>query len=104
MEENQGEIMNLVDAQARDARYALLSIARENPGRILDTARNLSLPARHPVRARDMALKGWVLIPDPTYSSATGCNEAETFPLTLTEELIKLRQKVCCKLDGLDRC
>jgi hypothetical protein len=54
--EHQGEIVNLVDAQAQDARNALLSISRENPDRILQDARKLSLPARHRVLARDIDL------------------------------------------------
>ena len=39
--ENQGEIMNLVDAQAKPAQTALLDIAHENPVTILSTARHL---------------------------------------------------------------
>lgn len=55
--EHQGEIVNLVDAHAEDAREALLSIARENPDRTLSDARKLLLPAHHDVQPKDMDLK-----------------------------------------------
>src|SRR5580765_922319 len=47
--ENQGTIMNLVDAQARPAQTALLDIARENPKTTLSAARHLRLPGHHKV-------------------------------------------------------
>ena len=55
--ENQGTIMNLVDAQAKPAQTALLEITRENPEATLKEARHLRLPARHDVRAADVDLK-----------------------------------------------
>jgi hypothetical protein len=55
--ENQGVIMNLVDAQAKPAQNALLDIARENPETTLNTARRLSLPRHHEVRAQNINLK-----------------------------------------------
>jgi hypothetical protein len=55
--ENQGTIMNLVDAQAKRAQNALLDIAREHPERTLDTARRLRLPEHHEVRAVNIDLK-----------------------------------------------
>ena len=62
--ENQGTIMNLVDAQARPAQTALLEIAREHPERTLKTLtsaishfRHLRLPAHHDVRPANVDLK-----------------------------------------------
>jgi uncharacterized protein len=55
--ENQGVIMNLVDAQAKPAQTALLEIAHENPETTLSAARRLSMPRHHEVRARNIDLK-----------------------------------------------
>ena len=55
--ENQGTIMNLVDAQAKRAQDALLDIAREHPERTLDAARRLRMPDHHEVRAVNIDLK-----------------------------------------------
>jgi len=55
--ENQGTIMNLVDAQAKPAQTALLNIARENPDTTLRAARHLRLPGHHEVRAKNIDLK-----------------------------------------------
>ena len=55
--ENQGTIMNLVDAQAKPAQTALLDIARENPDTTLRAARHLRLPSHHEVRAENIDLK-----------------------------------------------
>src|SRR5215211_2357113 len=55
--ENQGTIMNLVDAKADRAQAALLEIANEHPDRTLSAARHLRLPAHHEVRATDVDLK-----------------------------------------------
>ena len=55
--ENQGTIMNLVDAQAKPAQTALLDIARENPDTTLRAARHLRLPRHHEVRAENIDLK-----------------------------------------------
>ena len=55
--EHQGIIMNLVDAQAKPARDALLTIARENPDASLDSLRHLTMPRHHDVRAEDVDLK-----------------------------------------------
>ena len=49
-----GTIMNLVDRQARPAQEALLSIAREDPSRMLAEVRQLQMPAHHDVRAADV--------------------------------------------------
>ncbi|MFB3829727.1 MAG: DUF763 domain-containing protein [Bryobacteraceae bacterium] len=55
--ENQGAILNLVDAQARPAQAALLEIVRERPEATLAEARKLVAPRRHDVRAGDVDLK-----------------------------------------------
>jgi uncharacterized protein len=55
--ENQGTIMNLVDAQARPAQTALLDIAHENPLTTLGEARHLRMPHHHEVRAENINLK-----------------------------------------------
>jgi hypothetical protein len=55
--EHQGTIMNLVDASAKTAQNALLSIAAEHPDSTLRTARQLLVPRRHEVRAEDIDLK-----------------------------------------------
>ena len=55
--EHQGTIMNLVDAQAKDAQSALLAMAKENPDTTLRAARQLLVPRRHEVRAQDVDLK-----------------------------------------------
>src|SRR6185295_7990682 len=58
--ENQGTIMNLVDAQAKAAQVAMLDIAREHPEKILVEAaklRHLQMPSHHAVRAENIDLK-----------------------------------------------
>src|SRR5690349_2805051 len=52
--ENQGEIMNLVDGQAKPAQSALLEITREAPERTLTEFRKLIMPRHHEVRAEDV--------------------------------------------------
>ena len=55
--ENQGVILNLVDAQAKPAQTALLDIARENPETTLSAARHLRMPHHHEVRSQNLNLK-----------------------------------------------
>ena len=55
--ENQGTIMNLVDAEARPAQEAMLEIAREHPDKTITDARHLSMPSHHEVRAKNVDLK-----------------------------------------------
>ena len=55
--ENQGQIMNLVDAQAAPAQTALLEIAGEHPEKTLDVTRHLRMPAHHDVRSENVNLK-----------------------------------------------
>lgn len=55
--ENQGTIMNLVDANAGRAQSAMLEMAGERPGKIITEARHLRMPSHHEVRAKDVDLK-----------------------------------------------
>lgn len=55
--EHQGTIMNLVDAKAKKAQDALLTIAREHPDTTLSAVQQLLVPRRHDVRAEDVDLK-----------------------------------------------
>jgi len=55
--ENQGTIMNLVDAHAQRAQGALLDIVREKPETTLREARHLRMPSHHEVRAANVDLK-----------------------------------------------
>lgn len=55
--ENQGVIMNLVDARAQPAQAALIDIVRGMPERTLDAACRLRMPDHHEVRAKDIDLK-----------------------------------------------
>jgi hypothetical protein len=53
----QGEILNLVDARAREAQDALLTIAKDPITNVLNDARKLIMPMHHDVRAEDIDLK-----------------------------------------------
>ena len=55
--ENQGTIMNLVDADSKPAQTAMLDIAREHPDKTLNAARHLLMPAHHEVRPANVDLK-----------------------------------------------
>ena len=55
--ENQGTIMNLVDANAGRAQSAMLEMANEHPDKTLTEARHLRMPSHHEVQARDVDLK-----------------------------------------------
>jgi len=55
--ENQGTIMNLVDAQAKPAQQAMLDIVHDRPEKSLTAARYLRMPNHHDVRAEDVNLK-----------------------------------------------
>lgn len=55
--ENQGTIMNLVNADAKKAQNAMLAITGDNPEKTLRTARQLFVPKRHDVRPQDVDLK-----------------------------------------------
>jgi hypothetical protein len=55
--EHQGEIMNLVDRDAKPAQLALLDIVQQKPVTVLQEAQRLSLPKHHEVRASDVDLR-----------------------------------------------
>jgi hypothetical protein len=55
--EHQGEIMNLVDREAKPAQLALLDIVRQKPVDTLQNAHRLCAPLHHDVRAADVDLK-----------------------------------------------
>jgi hypothetical protein len=55
--QNQGTIMNLVDAQAVRAQNAMLGIVRESPEKTLSEVTKLKMPAHHDVRTADVDLK-----------------------------------------------
>jgi len=55
--ENLGTIMNLVDARASPAQHAILEVARTHPEKTLAQARQLRMPAHHPVVAENVDLK-----------------------------------------------
>jgi hypothetical protein len=55
--EDQGLVMNLVDAQAKPAQSAMLEITRERPEKVLASARHLRMPAHHEVRESNVDLK-----------------------------------------------
>ena len=55
--EHQGEIMNLVDGNARPAQLALLDIVQQKPVNTIQEAHRLVVPTRHDVRASDLDLK-----------------------------------------------
>lgn len=55
--ENLGIIMNLVDADAKQAQRAMLELTRERPDVALDAARYLRMPEHHEVKERNVDLK-----------------------------------------------
>ena len=55
--EHQGEILNLVDTEAKPAQNAMLTIAHEDPVRTLNEIRHLVMPRDHDVRREDVDLK-----------------------------------------------
>jgi hypothetical protein len=55
--EHQGQIMNLVDRDAKPAQTALLEIVKQKPVSTLQEAHRLRVPTRHDVRASDVDLK-----------------------------------------------
>jgi uncharacterized protein len=55
--ENQGTIMNLVDADAKRAQHAMIEIAQEEPDLAIAAARHLRMPSHHDVKERNVDLK-----------------------------------------------
>ncbi|HWA34922.1 MAG TPA: DUF763 domain-containing protein [Cyclobacteriaceae bacterium] len=54
---NQGEILNLADLKAADAKSAMLEIVKEDPGMMMREIRQVVMPTHHDVRAEDVNLK-----------------------------------------------
>lgn len=54
--EPEGIIQNLVDARAKPAQDALLTLANDNPQRTLTEVMKMRMPAHHDVRAKDVDL------------------------------------------------
>jgi hypothetical protein len=54
---NQGNILNLTAIEAKGSREGILNIATEDPERIIEEFKCLSMPAHHDVRAKDVNLK-----------------------------------------------
>lgn len=55
--QNQGEILNLTDKDAREAKSGILSITKENPAHVLPEIRKIVMPRHHHVSAADVHLK-----------------------------------------------
>lgn len=55
--QNQGEILNLTNTQAADAKDSILKITREEPGYMLPEIRKIVMPSHHDVRSADVNLK-----------------------------------------------
>jgi uncharacterized protein len=55
--DNQGEILNLVDRQAKPSQAAMLSIAKENPDKMLAEIKMLTMPTYKDIKAKDVDLK-----------------------------------------------
>jgi hypothetical protein len=55
--QNQGEILNLTDLQAGNAKESILKITREEPKYMLPEIRKIVMPSHHDVRSVDVNLK-----------------------------------------------
>lgn len=55
--ENQGLILNLADTNAEVTRNGILSIAQENPDKMLGEIRRIVMPRHHEVQERDVNMK-----------------------------------------------
>lgn len=55
--QNQGEILNLTDVQANEAKSGILEITKENPDRMFSEIQKMVMPSHHDVRAKDVNLK-----------------------------------------------
>ncbi len=53
----QGEILNLVDKQAKPTQASILNIAKENPEKMLEEIRHMKLPNYCDIKAKDVDLK-----------------------------------------------
>jgi hypothetical protein len=54
---NQGEILNLADLKAAQAKSAMLEIVKEDPGMMMQEIRKVMMPSHHDVRAENVNLK-----------------------------------------------
>ncbi|MEO9869014.1 DUF763 domain-containing protein [Ekhidna sp.] len=54
---NQGDILNLTDKNAKEARGSILSLSKEHPVKMIEEIRKIRLPAHHDVRQKDVDLK-----------------------------------------------
>jgi hypothetical protein len=54
---NQGLILNLTAKPAEETKNGILSIAKENPDRMLDEIKSISMPRHHDVQSKDVDLK-----------------------------------------------
>jgi uncharacterized protein len=53
----QGEILNLVDKQAKPTQLAMLEIAKENPEKMLEEIKHLTMPTYKDIKAKDVDMK-----------------------------------------------
>lgn len=53
----QGEILNLVDKQAKPTQLAMLGIAKENPEKMLEEIKHLTMPTYKDIKAKDVDMK-----------------------------------------------
>jgi uncharacterized protein len=53
----QGEILNLVDKQAKPTQLAMLGIAKENPEKMLKEIKHLTMPTYKDIKAKDIDMK-----------------------------------------------
>ena len=54
---NQGEILNLTDTKANEAKSGILDITKENPDRMFAEIQKIVMPSHHDVRAKNVHLK-----------------------------------------------
>jgi hypothetical protein len=55
--ENKGMILNITDKQANITRDAVVSLAKENPEKLLPEIRKLIMPSHHDVQSKDIDIK-----------------------------------------------
>jgi uncharacterized protein len=55
--DNQGEILNLVDKQAKPSQLSILNITKENPEKMLEEIKHLTMPTYKDIKAKDVDLK-----------------------------------------------
>jgi Uncharacterized conserved protein len=54
---NCGQILNITDKQATPTKAGILQLTREDPNKILNEARSITMPRHHEVQAKDIDLK-----------------------------------------------